>query len=254
MGLEKSDTHPLPQSEVLSPQRIEQAARSALRTRVALVGPTGAGKTTFLAALPIAAAKASWTMTGLDGESERFLGEAADLLIGQRAFPRNTKGRPTYRWRMSTEITVPGRRFFGATTRSTRVNLDLTVNHNPGACDAVIYFFDPTRPHHDPNPFTGLGPLPHRVAVCVTKCDDPSVRTRTTGRQPAEVFHDLCQTSAAHSVREAIAHTFKPENTRYYTTSAVGFHDPAESNGHPHAIPRPVNVLEPLLWLQLGQT
>ncbi|NUT99737.1 MAG: hypothetical protein HOY78_47775 [Saccharothrix sp.] len=155
---------------------------------------------------------------------------------------------------MSTEITVPGRRFFGATTRSTRVNLDLTVHDKPGACDAVVYFFDPTRPDHRPDPFAGLGSLPHRVAVCMTKCDDPSVRARTTGLPADEAFHRLCETGAARVVREAVESAFEPANVRYYTTSAVGFHDPAESNGHPHAIPRPVDVLEPLLWLQLGQT
>lgn len=128
--------------------------------------------------------------------------------------------------------------------------------------------------------------LPHHVAVCITKFDRPEVyklarRYGLTTRSELppgmpyvpdehaeEFFRLLCDSSRGNAdmVRAALANHFDPAKIRVFVTSAVGFYvgerrrfrpnDYANvengASGHDHIRGKvyPINVLEPLLWLQ----
>ena len=127
--------------------------------------------------------------------------------------------------------------------------------------------------------------LPHRVAVCVTKFDDPSVFRRAAGGGHVQLdstlgamprvsksrsrafFRDLCTgANDADLVMALLEHYFHPDHIRYFATSSIGFYlNPAtgrfnnsdfeniveEENGSSRirGRVRPVNVVESLLWL-----
>ena len=126
--------------------------------------------------------------------------------------------------------------------------------------------------------------LPHYVAVCITKFDDPEIyrfarlngfRTYDDDDQymfprvhsdDAEVFfRELCNSdiSDADLICNGLRKFFYPDRIRYFATSAIGFYlkgarfreddawnvtevdGQAKIRGQIH----PINVLEPLLWL-----
>jgi CHAT domain len=129
--------------------------------------------------------------------------------------------------------------------------------------------------------------LPHYVAVCITKFDDPAVygfardtmlchpRVDDPYRFPFVHDHDaetffrgICQrspVSEAELLHSALHRYFRPDRIRYFITSAIGFYadrrgefrdnDPQnviESWGGGLRIRgqiHPLNVLEPVLWL-----
>ena len=130
------------------------------------------------------------------------------------------------------------------------------------------------------------GKLPHYVAVCITKFDDPEVykfarvngyRTfdgddpymfpRVHSDDAEEFFRELCDTtdkSNANMICQSLPRYFQRERIRYFVTSAIGFYrnggkfreDDAENaveQGDGRAQIRgqihPINVLEPVLWL-----
>jgi transcriptional regulator with XRE-family HTH domain len=175
-------------------------------------------------------------------------------------------------------------------------------------CDGIIYFYDAVsqmhghdqsvyfhqvlddleRKCHQDRIVDGAR-LPHRLAVCVSKFDEPSVfnaaalggHLATDRRGPSEVpfvpdsraklfFEELCESLpegkgnaplATHSIRRY----FHPDRVRYYATSAIGFYldearrfDAKDCNNASiqdgtnriRGTIYPINVLEPLLWLQ----
>ncbi|XVV01962.1 hypothetical protein ACQPW3_31940 [Actinosynnema sp. CA-248983] len=217
---------------------------------VVLWGGAGSGRTTFLAALGAAAAQAHppWQVT--------------------------RRAEQAHEYTLSADFTVRRKRFLRYRTDTVQVAFDLAVTDRPGAdftapdesCGGIVYFFDPTRSSDDGAAdaiaeVAGDGLVPHPLAVCVTKYDEPDVLAegRAAGllavdvddmgrRTPmipvdfAERFFDhLCDTAGAERVRQAIKRHFAPESVRYFTTSSIGFHQGG-----------PVNVLEPLLWVKLG--
>lgn len=172
-------------------------------------------------------------------------------------------------------------------------------------CDGIVYFFDADREmfcgdaaryfvrtaaelERVTQLTTGRrGRLPQRLAVCVSKADrqdlfdlavhsghmpslqfDETLPPRVSDDNAAGFFAALCDkspTGSAHLVRHAIERYFSRERTRYFVTSATGYH--VEDNGlfNPRdcsnvivsggvarirGMVRPFNVLEPLLWLQ----
>lgn len=134
-----------------------------------------------------------------------------------------------------------------------------------------------------------MGPgakLPHYVAVCVTKFDDPMVYrfARLNGYRNYDendpylfprvhdddaegFFKQLCDTSPmgdADLICNALTRYFQPERIRYFITSAIGFYrqggrfrdddyqNAVEQGGGTYKIRgqiHPINVLEPILWL-----
>lgn len=171
---------------------------------------------------------------------------------------------------------------------------------------AVLYMFDPIREFTHGDAFERTdsllselmgvvsqdpgyeGKLPHRLAVCVTKLDDPRVfrtahdlgmlvpddssrwgfpRVHETDAQA--LFHALGEISRSgngEAVPRLLERYFYPERISYYVTSAVGFmvnkhtrrFDPRDTenvyrtaSGAPlvRGPVHPINVVEPILWI-----
>lgn len=174
-------------------------------------------------------------------------------------------------------------------------------------CDGLVYLFDPVREHQEGDEFehfqwalqriahrsvhdgTFAGThLPHYLAVCITKLDDPKVFHTAQKRgyltiDPSDpyafprvrqdctedLFVDLGRVSPTRSalmVHDSIGKYFHPDRVRYFASSSVGFYLPRQATRFRAAqfqnvVPdakegyvirgdiHPINVLEPLLWL-----
>jgi hypothetical protein len=174
------------------------------------------------------------------------------------------------------------------------------------SCDGLLLLFDPIREWERGdayNYFQGTllriaqrrmadrtqpgTKLPHYVAVCVTKFDEPDVyrRARINGYRsfaaddPAmfprvrdedaePFFAELCRRASrgdADLVRNALYRYFQPERVRFFITSAIGFYLGKRSSrfqeqDFQNAVREadefrirgpihPINVVEPLVWL-----
>jgi hypothetical protein len=130
------------------------------------------------------------------------------------------------------------------------------------------------------------GKLPHYLAVCVTKFDDPRVLAharrlgllttdpqdpqgfpRVVGDGARTLFHELSgnNSNADDMLIDLLELHFRPERIRYFVTTATGFHvnprtgmfDPDDPENVDRSTPdvsrikgpiHPINVSEPLLW------
>jgi energy-coupling factor transporter ATP-binding protein EcfA2 len=173
-------------------------------------------------------------------------------------------------------------------------------------CDGIVYLYDPVREKDKGDAykyFQGTlaqiaqralrdrrfdgNRLPHHLAVCITKFDEPRVYETANRRgyltidpdddhmfprvhedSAEDLFEDLCgvsPTGSATLVRETIKQFFDDDRVRYFATSSVGFNlgksirfrasdyqnvVPDGNGGHRiRGAVHPINVLEPLLWL-----
>jgi hypothetical protein len=174
------------------------------------------------------------------------------------------------------------------------------------SCDGLVYLFDPLREHEhgdefrhfqwtlqhiaflcDQNSRFGTH-LPHYLAVCITKLDDPKVfatadnlgyLTADTDDQylfprvhpdrTEDLYVELggrSPTGSALKVHDSIRRYFHRDRVRYFATSSVGFYVPPGANlfrraNFRNVVPdndngrvirgdiHPINVLEPLLWI-----
>jgi hypothetical protein len=322
-------------------------------SKIGLWGASGSGKTSFLAALYVAANQNAdnWRIIGVDQESVDFLTRMTDALTRRRIFPDKTEGIQNLGWTVvgETERTVGGRfrkrtekvplRFQldlidaagglfkgveeGASDLDDDLELDFDENRAEEAagsdadqlvaqlaeCDGLVYLFDPLRERENGDEFQHFqwalqhisfrceqdgrfdSYLPHRLAVCVTKLDDPKVFhtakqrgyltadpkdpflfPRVRADRAENLYLDLSKVSPTRSalmVHDAIRKYFRPERVRYFATSSVGFFVgngatrfqaanfqnvvPDRSNGRSiRGGIHPINVLEPLLWLAAG--
>ncbi|WP_090011455.1 hypothetical protein [Lentzea albidocapillata] len=170
-------------------------------------------------------------------------------------------------------------------------------------CHGIVYLFDPERDSLEQDAFRYFHPvlnrltermmsqshisrakLPHHVAVCVTKFDQPNIHRHAqvkgytvSDEQPpflprvpnegaADFFKLLCSDPQSNSdlVEKGLRQHFNTLN--YFITSSIGFYVPGnrfrlhdsmnvERVGPGHEGVRikgriyPINVLEPLLWL-----
>lgn len=170
-------------------------------------------------------------------------------------------------------------------------------------CDGIVYLFDPERDSREQDAFRFFHPvldklasrvlandhqghsrLPHHVAVCVTKFDQPNIFRRAwsngfiaygdvppylpriPNEAAAEFFKKLCADPGSNTdlVEKGLRQHFRTLN--YFVTSSIGFYV-ADSRFRPHDFLNvervgpgpgdfrirgrvyPINVLEPLLWL-----
>jgi hypothetical protein len=171
--------------------------------RIGVWGSARSGKTTFLAALRIAAIKSRLPIAGRDEASSAFLSRSTDQLTLHRKFPAPTQTAAHLSWSLSCSLSGDSGR-----TRSPREALSsflVEFQDPPGGdflagqvnevvlqhlaeCHGIIYLFDPITEadpfayfHEPAERVTGAvrdagrlddGRLPHHVAVCVTKFDD----------------------------------------------------------------------------------
>ena len=169
-----------------------------------LLGPSACGKTTYLAVLDIAVARAAsdLLMRGIDEGTEDFLHNATTA-IARRQFPMATSHSQPVRLTLAgSSLVHAGNAGSQASVIPAELNLDLIDTHSLAfqrdasgdydymirvlaKCDGLILMYDPGS-HADYREFMyesfqGLGslgmslPLPFDVAVCIAKFDDPDI-------------------------------------------------------------------------------
>ena len=287
-----------------------------MTARIAIWGATQGGKTTFLYALAPATFRSrakygKWEVSGADRASEEFLDVGTHTLVHEGRFPEPTRQTLAYRWRLSGR---PPRR--GARSRPRRrTRFEIEVLDAPGGtydasaqaggddwsrmlrytagCEGMVFLHDPGRTNNGKYLLAALpylveevgrrnqldhGQLPHHLAVCVAKLDDPAVLGAVRGRglvtqlTPFSVpqvtdTRAWFESMAEEDVIGAIATYFAPKRVHYFATSAIGFRtrlngaidladywpNVEERDGEQRIVGRtyPVNVLEPLRWLAL---
>ncbi|MGQ4389072.1 hypothetical protein [Streptomyces sp. SAS_270] len=185
------------------------------RIRIGLWGAPRAGKTTYLAALPIAAmqaqrhGEANWLIAGTTAKANAFLNEGVTKLAVERTFPTATDSLEGVSWSFQGRTPAvgllrkrhrdakfvlelqdaPGEAFRTESPLHTRV-VDQLAD-----AQGLIYFFDPLGEAsetaqgltHFLSTLTELsqrissagrqdrGRLPHQVSVCITKFDHPDI-------------------------------------------------------------------------------
>jgi energy-coupling factor transporter ATP-binding protein EcfA2 len=298
---------------------------------VAMLGPTGSGKSTFLCALKMALIEQDedWVLFTRDAVSRKRLDDMSEALTSQGAFPLTTQAVDTVQWILGRTIERTERkRAFGPETRvRDRVEVTLRLTDAPGELArsdqiglternelvtqladsrGILYMFDPIREYTHGDAFQRTdsllselmgvlseqpgfdGKLPHHLAVCVTKLDDPRVfRTakdlgmlnrddyspwgfpRVHGSDAQTLFHafgGISRSGTGEVVPRLLERYFRPERISYYVTSAVGFMVNKRSrrfderdtenvyrmaSGAPlvRGPVHPINVVEPVLWI-----
>ena len=290
-----------------------------------LLGASGSGKTMYLAALDVATARAAggWSIAGADERSEELLAAWTTSLVGDKRFPDATVlcMFEQFRWILAHPDGIRlGERQSQAGALSPEIELDLVdaagewgsaaapphvsnaVIDHLTQCGGLLLLFDLLMADHGINHhylqqylqrlasrYNGAAsPLPHYVAVCVTKFDDPAVfqeavlggYTRTDGttmslpvvpdQQACSFFRDICSRYADAELFMALLHLyFQPERIRYFVISSLGFYISPETmkfdisdfrnivqNVNPGYSERrirgdiyPVKTLDPILWI-----
>ena len=172
-----------------------------------------------------------------------------------------------------------------------------TLAHLAGS-DGLIFLFDPITGRDSPNVATYAervlnnlsrqvlsegrmvdGYLPHHIAICITKTDDPELVRgarragllstdpdgidRVLNQQAEALFNAICENGfwegddqrhgGASFVRKQLRTYFHPKRTRYYAVSAIGHQNLAARNGVVKMTGpiRPFNMLEPLVELHM---
>ena len=300
--------------------------RSAYSKRIAFWGPVASGKTTYLAALDVALRKATppWTLTGLDKASTDSLSELTAGIVERSCFPNSTHSIDSCWFTMTGSVAARTPRWSRRQGSPTQLQFDLGVVDPTGElflpdriglatreklideianCDGIVLFFDPTREMERKDAYrnfqsvakqlehvmrvSGGSRLPHYVAVCITKFDDPRVLAaaleaghlvkdsndpyefpRVADNCAADFMDELYRKAnpgGAKLFRYAIERYFHQERIRYFTISSIGFFmdssmrfhfedyynivDAGEDGLAPRGDIYPINVLEPLLWL-----
>jgi hypothetical protein len=134
---------------------------------IAMWGPPGSGKTTFLAALSVALTRngeSGWRIHGGDEASERRLIQMTHELVSGHSFPRPTQGIEEYTWVLSGPNPHPRKKMFRKSVPDqVSVQLDLVDSNGEIAglklnytqrgelvdslvrSKGLIYLFDPVR-------------------------------------------------------------------------------------------------------------
>lgn len=272
-------------------------------------------------------ADAGWNVFGADERSAQFLIESTDQLISDRTFPAATLPIEGIRFTLAGTTTRTTVSRFRRRQEVVPVGIQVTMVDPPGSLfspdlygtsarldiidvlansSGIIYTFDPirgmqgedsyrylysliaqlSRRLHDNGDFSGK--LPHYLAACITKFDDPRVLSsaerlglittdpddpfefpRVHSDDARELFGALLSLSPGDEGQQLInliVQYFLPERVRYFVTSSAGFYtDPrnrkfnredsqnvVEISTHGAAIRgtlHPINVAEPFIWL-----
>ena len=296
-----------------------------VRRSIVLWGAPGSGKTTYLAALGTALSSTvpPWTLTCTDSASRQMITGLQQELLARGRFPTPTaeptglrveiagpfqggtsllSRTPAQRAvRIGLSILDPAGEVFGP---DSHYPVDQTVNELARA-EGVMFFFDPIREQECGDSYeyfltmiaelmqmmggqsrgSADSKLPHRIAVCTTKLDDPRVYSAASSLNSLksdqngmptvaeelseEFFETLCRTTnggAAMYLRKAIRQHFHESRTRYFTISSAGFYLDSSLQFNPDDYTNviktetgtaglrgryiiPVNLVAPLIWL-----
>jgi hypothetical protein len=246
---------------------------------IVIWGTPGAGKTTFLGVLDIALNRRDYglTMTGANDASVNVLIEMTETINDNREFPPATDSVDTFRWdlfaglsqpwgpaKVTLKLADPSGELMKNTRRSdpNRKKLIDDIVDSAG----ILFMFDPIREFERGDAFraangllkqlmwaysnngqtTFTGRLPHYVAVCITKFDEPQILETARAlnilrRDPKDPYglpwvhnndarwllDSLAQVSDSGdgemTVNTLTTH-FYPERVQYFVTSAVGFY------------------------------
>ncbi|MFI0963707.1 SAV_2336 N-terminal domain-related protein [Streptomyces sp. NPDC021080] len=290
-----------------------RAARQRRRT-IAVLGAANSGKTTFLAAASLAATTARpglgrWNIVAESERAENFLVQQTNALAVVRRFPEATMGPTAFSYVFRAEVSE-GRRaeridfaldfcdVGGGEFRRENYGRNHVLDAHLGRAGHLVILLDPLSrggqaellvPHlqrlaqefHEGGRLIG-GRLPHHVAFCVTKFDDPAVFQdarrgnwvgQTSQGDPCVPAADAADYVAWLSRRSAdvagarnlVLEHFLARRVRWYAVSAIGFHrtrdgfldlddcsnQTYDENGLRalRGPARPLNVLEPLIAL-----
>lgn len=269
----------------------EESRRSPLM--IGLLGCTLSGKSTYLAALDIASARAGggWSMVGVDEGSEDFLEESTYSLAAEKRFPEGTQVDSIYSWMLSKDAGAAPEEGKPPQPEYTRILLDVSdrpggfyqygidrepidgvpdesgvdqdLDHLVGS-DGLILQFDPIREQYEGDNYLYFQrvlrllasrwhgnrlPMPHYVALCVTKFDDPEIFQRAIlgghvsvvdlatgspgvkGDRAQMFFHDLIsQPGNADLAMSLLHYYFRPERIRCFVVSSIGFYISPSTN------------------------
>lgn len=244
-------------------------------------GAPGTGKTTFLGVLDIALNRRDYglTMTGATDASVELLIEMTEIINDKHQFPPATQSIDTFKWnlftvqppqssaqpsRITLKLTDPSGELMKSARRGDpdRKKLIDEIVDSAG----ILFMFDPISEFERGDAFSttnGLlkqlmvayssndqitfnGRLPHHVAVCITKFDEPRVleTARALGilrRDPKDphglpwvhnndarkLLNSLAQVSGSgdgEMTVNALNTHFYPQRVEYFVTSAVGFY------------------------------
>lgn len=310
-----------------SPLRSQPQQEAVLDKGITLWGATATGKTSFLAALygALFDQKTGWRLRGEDDASADKLVSFTDTLVNQGTFPPATRDVDEFHWSLVGRVPSTEWRWYGPRRRRADVVVPLNVVDAAGEVlsaskgtkraatqqfvtslansTGIVFCFDPIREHKYGDAFEHTfgvlaqldsrlkppGRLPHHVAVCVTKFDeprmldaaqqmgvvdydvDPPYFPRVMESEAREFFSRVCAVSKTRTARRVLPileETFEPTRIRYFITSSIGFYvDPLTGTFNPRDyqqhIPgpteldrgrirgdvRPINVVEPIIWL-----
>ena len=295
------------------PPHREEGARQPRRT-IAVLGTANSGKTTFLAAASLAATAARprlgrWNVIAESEQAEHFLVQQTNALAVVRRFPEATMGPTAFSYVFRAE--VPRRRSTervdfaldfcdvgGGEYRRENYGRDQTLDAHLGRAGHLVILLDPvgsgpqaeflvphlerlTQEFHESSRLV-KGRLPHHVAFCVTKFDEPAVfqdarRGNWVGQNSqgdpcvpdadAEGYIAWLGRRSADvgRARALVRGHFLPRRVSWYAVSAIGFHrtrdgllnldDCSNQTYDEHGLrvlrgpARPLNVLEPLIAL-----
>jgi len=296
------------------------AQQEAHPVQIGLWGSPRSGKSTFLAALPLAAQAHGFRVHPTDENASTYMQDLVNKLV-ERNFPPPNRAAIPISWRFTGEVQRAGLlgrvreqvefllQLYDAPGDFVRQGvLDPTFMRVLASSRGLIYLLDPLYSIDEDPSFRDFfhaldavyreldrdgqlrpdGHLPHFLAVCVTKFDDESLFRRSvlTGlieqdrkypnmprvvpRNAKAYFDWVCDNvlgPKAQLVRNAINAYFVPERVRYFASSAIGFKlngnsifdfrdfgNVEEVNGEARVrqAVRPVDIMEPLLFLEQG--
>jgi hypothetical protein len=269
----------------------------------------------------------NWLLYARDDASKMQLDEMSSALTSEGRFPLPTFGIDTFDWILGGKVERTERTRFSTRTVPQSVEITMKLTDSTGELGrsdqiglqprqqlmanlarsaGILYMFDPIREFNEGDAYARTssllreligvlssdkgfdGRLPHHVAVCVTKLDDPRVYRTAESLKMLEwdqdhpqgfpmvhdsdardLLHTLCKVGrngTGEVVPRLLEKFFYPQRVRYFATSAVGFmvdkrtrrFDPqdtenvyriASGKSLVRGPVNPVNVVEPVLWL-----
>jgi hypothetical protein len=225
-----------------------------------------------------------WSVFGNDPDSRDFLTRLTNALSAGGRFPEATSAQAHYHWSLAGP-NQRSRRFWKKTPSHVKIGLDVldasgrdfdphqaikdnrkSLLDNLIRSRGIVFLFDPIRDHEEGDTFKYLigvlndlagvmmgteteenrdGKLPHYLAVCITKFDEPKVlataaqlkllatdpadesRTPLVDDDDAKVLLEaLCSAlgGSAELVIPALQQFFHKDRTKFFATSSIGFY------------------------------